>query len=87
MKRMKTSETGMMASATEGQLPADAEHHHQNAQDGGDRGDDLGDALVERLAQGVDVVGHAESTSPWLTRSKYPSGMRLIFRAISFRML
>ena len=36
-----------------------AEHHDQHADDGEDRRDQLGQALLERLADVVDVVGDA----------------------------
>ena len=35
------------------------EHHDQHADDGQDRRDELGQALLERLADVVDVVGDA----------------------------
>ena len=38
---------------------ADREHHDEDADDLRHRGDELRDRLVERLAQGVDVVGDA----------------------------
>ena len=38
---------------------ADREHHDQHAHDLRDAGDQLGYRLVERLAQGIDVVGDA----------------------------
>jgi len=40
-------------------LPADGEHHHQHAQEGHHGGDDLRQALVEGLADGVHVIGDA----------------------------
>ncbi len=43
----------------QGHQPADGEHHHQHAQDRGHRSDDLGQALVEGLADGVHIIGYA----------------------------
>jgi len=40
-------------------LPADAEHHPQDADDGDDRGQHLLDRLVQALRYGVDIVGDA----------------------------
>ena len=42
-----------------GEQRADREHHDQDADDGQDRRDQLGQALLERLADVVDVVGDA----------------------------
>ena len=47
------------AQRRQGQLPADGQHHHQYADHLGDGGDELGNALVEALAQGIHVVGDA----------------------------
>ena len=41
------------------QLRADEHHHHEHADDGQDRRDELREALLERLADVVDVVGDA----------------------------
>ncbi len=38
---------------------ADRHHHDEDADDGADRGDELGEALLEARADVVDVVGHA----------------------------
>ena len=43
----------------DGQQRADPEHHDQDADDREDRRDDLGEALLERLRDVVDVVRHA----------------------------
>ena len=40
-------------------LPADGQHHHRHAHRRGQRADHLRQALVEALAEGIDVVGHA----------------------------
>ena len=41
------------------ELPANGEHHDEDTEEGGGGGDDLRDALVERLAQGIDIIGYA----------------------------
>ncbi len=43
----------------EGQQPADGEHHDEHADDRERGGDDLREALLQRLRDVVDVVGHA----------------------------
>jgi len=42
---------------SQGHQPIDGQHHGEDADDGRDGGDQLGQALVERLADQVDVVG------------------------------
>ena len=41
----------------EGHLPADGEHHNENADDGGHGSDDLRQTLIEGLVDGFDIVG------------------------------
>ena len=43
----------------EGHSGADGEHHEEHTDHGGHTGDELGDALVQALAQSIDVVGDA----------------------------
>ena len=43
----------------QGHAGADGQHHDQHADHGGHAGDELGDALVQALAQGVHIVGNA----------------------------
>ena len=43
----------------QGHAGADGQHHDQHADHGGHAGDELGDALVQALAQGVHIVGDA----------------------------
>ena len=42
-----------------GEQPVDPEHHREHADDGEQRRDDLREALLERVGDVVDVVGHA----------------------------
>ena len=39
--------------------PADGEHHHQHADHGGHRGDDLRQSLVQGLADRIHIIGDA----------------------------
>ena len=41
----------------QGHFGADGEHHDEDAHHRGDAGNELGDALVQALAEGVDIVG------------------------------
>lgn len=39
--------------------PADGKHHDQYADDRSNRGDNLDDALIHALAEGINIIGHA----------------------------
>ena len=59
MRIVTTIETGTAQQRDDRQDRADREHHDQHADDRQQRGDELGQALLERLADVVDVVGDA----------------------------
>ena len=50
---------GQDEQGNEGHSGADGEHHEEHTDHGGHTGDELGDALVQALAQSIDVVGDA----------------------------
>ncbi len=52
----------------DGQDRADPDHHRQDADDGDDRGDDLRQALLERVGDVVDVVGREAQRLATLVR-------------------
>ena len=59
MRTVTTSDSGTASSEIDREDRADREHHDQHADDGQQRRDQLGQALLERLADVVDVVGDA----------------------------
>ena len=54
-----TTESGTSSSEIDGEQRADREHHDEHADDGEHRRDDLREALLQRVGDVVDVVGHA----------------------------
>ena len=55
----KRQRNGQDEQGDEGHSGADGEHHEEHTDHGGHTGDELGDALVQALAQSIDVVGDA----------------------------
>jgi len=59
MKSVSTNESGTQSTEMAASSGADRQHHDEHADDRERRRDDLREALLQRLRDVVDVVGHA----------------------------
>ena len=70
----------------QGQPGADRHHHDEDPDDGADRGDELGQALLEAVLMLSMSLVTRLMISPWVFESKYLSGSRASLAFTSLRM-